>query len=181
MRFSEFKLNENVEIFKSQDVSRIYTVIAEGESTWSSPLSFDKFCELLEAKPVPNSNVSKKEVQIRTCKLFHETLLLYPDSREKVLAFVKFKVDNFAAAYGGSDTMFIARAPIGSLNPGIKHAHITQNLSIVYKLHGKEPRFLDLYGIFGHKDLGTSTSPNIKQQKNMATKFANQAFVNDEI
>jgi hypothetical protein len=74
--------------------------------------------------------------------------------------------------FGGSDKFFKPGLMFFSAIPGIRHAHITHDLSIVYRV-GKANEIW-LYGIFSHDDLGTGTPANLKKQQVMSTKLANQ-------
>lgn len=82
--------------------------------------------------------------------------------------------------YGSSDYPFQ-----GGLLKGYGHAHlrkedsskINRDYFIVYRIHGRNPYVIDLYGIFSHEDLGTGTPPKRNIQTTMATKFGNQQFV----
>ena len=75
--------------------------------------------------------------------------------------------------FGGSDTPFRSAGHFGAQVPGIKHAHITQDLSIVYKVQGNQ---VFLYGFFTHDDLGTGSPANIRKQSSNAAQFKNQPF-----
>lgn len=76
-------------------------------------------------------------------------------------------------SFGGSDTAFIAIGPLGKALPGLRHAHLSQDLSIVYRLVGN---VIYLYGIYGHKELGTGDAAKINIQKQMATKLSGMKF-----
>ena len=112
---------------------------------------------------------------VKICDLHLETLKERPDVLPAVKDFLKVKSADVTARYGAKDTHFIADGPIGLTGLKLKHAHISQDLSIVYRVHGN-PAVIELYGVFSHKDLGTGNTPNIKTQKRMATKFLNQTF-----
>ena len=114
-------------------------------------------------------------VKVRVSDLYKETAAKYPQLAEKVADFIRTKDQNPTAPYGGSDTHFIGDGPIGRLGLKIKHAHLSQDVSIIYRLHGN-PATLDLYGLFSHKESGTGNAANIKIQKSLAKKLANQEF-----
>lgn len=59
---------------------------------------------------------------------------------------------------------------------GLSHAHMGQDVSIVYKLEGKEPRKLKLYGFFSHEDLGTGQPPKQKIQQKTGKRLKTQVF-----
>ena len=113
--------------------------------------------------------------QIRLCNLYAESVVAHPEAAQGIAKFIAAKSADPVAPSGKSDTHFVADGPIGKLGLKIKHAHVSQDLSMVYRVHGK-PSIVDLYGVFSHKELGTGNSPNIKIQKQMAKKFSNQEF-----
>jgi hypothetical protein len=112
----------------------------------------------------------------RKSPVFDDTVKNYPELSDKLAAFLKTKSDDFSAAFGSSDTMFIAAGPLGKAVPGLKHAHLSRDISVVYRIHNKDPRLCDLYGLFSHRDLGTGTPANIKKQKGMASSFSKTEF-----
>lgn len=114
--------------------------------------------------------------QIRICKLYLETLEAHDAIRPLVVKFMTAKVMDPLAPYGGSDTHFTPDGPIGKTGLKVKHAHLTQDVSIIYRLHGGNPRLLDLYGVFSHKDSGTGNAANIRVQKQLAGRLSNQEF-----
>lgn len=112
-------------------------------------------------------------VNVRICKLYEETLAKHSGLKERVADFIKSKNENPLASFGSSDTHFIADGPIGKTGLKLKHAHLSQDVSIIYRLHGN-PTTLDLYGLFSHKESGTGNSANIKVQKSLAKKLSSQ-------
>ena len=119
---------------------------------------------------------TQMSVQIRICKLYLETIETHSSLRELVVKFMTAKVMDPMAPYGGSDTHFTPDGPIGKTGLKVKHAHITQDVSIIYRLHSANPRLLDLYGVFSHKESGTGNAANIKIQKQLAGRLSNQEF-----
>jgi hypothetical protein len=112
----------------------------------------------------------------RKSQYFDKTANSHPELKEKLASFLKLKGLDFSAPFGSSDTMFIAAGPLGKAVPGLKHAHLSRDISVIYRIHGKDPRLCDLYGLFSHRDLGTGTPANAKKQKNMASSFSNTKF-----
>ena len=94
---------------------------------------------------------------------------------EKFKDFVATKKNNLAL-YGSRDSAMNTRAPLGNTIEGLRHAHLTQDVSVFYRIHGRDPRYLDIYGLFRHKDSGTGNTPNIKKQKSLASRFAQAQF-----
>lgn len=68
---------------------------------------------------------------------------------------------------------FNSDAPIGKAVPGIAHYHITQDLSLVYRIEGDTTY---LYGIYSHADMGTGNAAKINKQKSAAIRFSNMEF-----
>lgn len=75
------------------------------------------------------------------------------------------------ALFGSSDKLFTG--VFTKTIPGLRHAHITSDLSIVYKVSRGE---VYLYGFFTHDELGTGHPTNNNRQKSITTKFNNQQF-----
>lgn len=122
--------------------------------------------------------IKDDKIKVRFCDLFKETLDDHIDLVDKLKEFLMFKAQNPIAPYG-KDTAFVSSAPIGRTGLKLRHAHLTQDVSVVYKIHGKDPYIIDLYGIFRHKELGTSNTANIKKQQKVAKKFQSQDFRKD--
>jgi hypothetical protein len=94
----------------------------------------------------------------------------------KFADFVANKTSNPIQPFGKNDTRLVADAPLGKAVPGIRHAHLTQDLSVFYTVSGRDPTLINLYGIFSHKDSGTGNNQNIKIQKSLGQQLANQQF-----
>lgn len=97
----------------------------------------------------------------------------YPAIRKKFRDFMELKRANPMAPFGSSDKSFSSDGIFNSVIPGLRHAHITFDLSIVYKLIGNQ---IYLYGFFTHDDLGTGQPRNINRQKNAAKRLSQQNF-----
>lgn len=96
-----------------------------------------------------------------------------PNIRAKLAEFMQVKLNDPLAPFGSSDKSFAATGIYKQLMPKARKAHLTQDISIIYELSGKNPTIITLYGIFTHAQLGTGQPPNIKRQKQMAKKLAN--------
>jgi hypothetical protein len=107
-------------------------------------------------------------MEIKFGRDYDNTLAKYPSYTDKLIQFIELKKTNPIAKFGSKDSMFIGTGPLGKLK--IKHAHISQNLSILYNIAGK-PTVLYLYGIYSHKETGTSTTPNLNTQKQLAKQL----------
>lgn len=97
----------------------------------------------------------------------------YPAVRKKFRDFMDLKRNNPNAPFGSSDKTFSSDGTFNSEIPGLRHAHITFDLSIVYKVVGHQ---IYLYGFFTHDDLGTGQPRNINRQKSAAKRLAHQSF-----
>ena len=119
------------------------------------------------------------DTKFRRYPLYKETYLLrvkpYPKIREKLRQFMEHKRHNPDQSWGGSDKFFKPGAVFYNSIPGIRHAHLTHDLSVVYRV-GKQNEIY-LYGVFTHDDLGMGTPANIKRQQAISTKLANQVCV----
>jgi hypothetical protein len=125
------------------------------------------------------------EVKFEVCPLWNTTAAeLLPNNKklaEKIKAFRDFKKQNPIAAFGGSDTMFVGAGPIAkALGERARHAHLTQDICIVYSVSGKNPTVIKLYGLFRHKDIGTGDTPNIRKQQSAADRMKDQTW-NDSV
>lgn len=96
--------------------------------------------------------------------------------KSKVADFISVKSQNAIQQFGKNDTPMISAGPLGRAVPGIKHAHLTQDLSVFYTVEGRNPTLIKLYGIFSHKESGTGNSANIKVQKSLGQQLSNQSF-----
>jgi hypothetical protein len=100
-------------------------------------------------------------------------VLPYPAVRKKFRDFMEIKRNNPRQPFGSSDKPFRSGGNFDSAVPGLMHAHITFDLSIVYKVVGNQ---IYLYGFFTHDDLGTGQPANLNRQKGAASRLANQTF-----
>lgn len=96
-----------------------------------------------------------------------------PKLRNKFRDFMEIKRNNPNAPFGGRDIAFASTGNFTKAIPGIKHAHITGDISIVYKVTGNQ---IFLYGFFTHDEIGIGQPANINKQKSAALKFNNQQF-----
>lgn len=114
-------------------------------------------------------------VTFRRCELYKETYMSrikpYPALKNKLRQFMEVKRNNPQQQFGASDKPFISAGFFTATIPGIKHAHLTFDLSIVYKVDGS---VITLYGMFTHDDLGTGQPANMRKQKSMAQRLANE-------
>ena len=118
-------------------------------------------------------------VIFKTCPLFEESFANIASAR-KIIArfeeFKKWKSENPIKNFGSKDEPLIRKGPFGEAVPGIKHAHLTQDVSVWYTIEGRDPTVIKLYGIFTHAQSGTGQPQNFKKSQALATRMANQQF-----
>lgn len=118
---------------------------------------------------------SPPKVKFRTCALFNQT---YVKHRQQVDAklddFRRMKTQDPLARFGGTDEHFSGGGPLK--DTGLIHAHLTGDISVLYRRHGRDPTYIDLYAIASHDELGTGQPASIKLQKNMAKVLKSQVF-----
>jgi hypothetical protein len=90
--------------------------------------------------------------------------------------FMEVKRKNPNTPFGSSDKPFVPNGKYGTAVPGLRHAHITHDLSIVYKVDGTD---IYLYGFYTHADLGTGNPANLRKQDSMADRFRNATFTEE--
>ena len=112
---------------------------------------------------------SANVVQFRRTKLFNQTLANHKEVAGKVEEFIKFKTNDPLGRFGKKDQHFVSGGVLS--NTGMIHAHLTGDISLIYKRSGKNPTIIDLVAVLTHDELGTGQPPNMKQQKKMAKVF----------
>ena len=119
-------------------------------------------------------------VRFRICPLFKQTSLekfqAYPSLEKKFEEFKATKMANHMAPFGNRDGMFVGDGLFNKAVPKLRHAHLTHDISIFYKVSGANPAIIELFGFFSHDDSGTGQPPNMKKQKSLAKVLANQVF-----
>lgn len=109
-------------------------------------------------------------VKILTCKLLTKTLDKYKTNKKVVeafKAFVKQKTEQPTQPFGKTDYAFkVAR--------DLMHAHLTQDVSVIYSVSGRDPTLLKLYGVFSHQDSGTGTPANNNKLSALVDKIHGQ-------
>ena len=114
---------------------------------------------------------------VRTCPLYWESLAHHSRLVPRIAEFVKFKAANPFSNFGSRDTH--AHHGFGELK--VRHAHLTSDISIWYRVHGKNPTLIDLYGLYSHDDSGTGQPANIRRQKNFIQRMSNTSFEPSDI
>lgn len=101
--------------------------------------------------------------------------------KKKVLDFITFKsqypsngsIPGKFPGFGKTDRRFRSGGHLTGKVHDISHAHLTFDISIVYRI---ENNILYLYGLYTHDELGTGTPSNINRQDQMASAWANTSF-----
>lgn len=119
-------------------------------------------------------------VVFKTGSTFKKSAKRHPEIQEKFKKFVQFKSKNPTAQFGASDKPFVGKGSFGRMLPGLMHAHLNSDVSIVYKVSGTNPTTIYLYGFYSHSELGTGTPPNLNKQQSAAQKFSNTTFENKQ-
>jgi len=123
------------------------------------------------------ATTSGESVLFKVCPLFIECLNSRKnDVAGKLREFLQSKRSNRLAPFGKDDSAFIADGPLGKAVPGLRHAHLTHDISILYTIGGKNPTVFQLYAIFTHDESGTGQPANRKKQMGIGQKMANQSF-----
>ena len=97
-----------------------------------------------------------------------------PGLQAKFDAFITCKTADKMQSFGSSDTPFLSVGPIGKAMPGLRHAHLNRDLSVLYTISGSRPSVITLYGIFSHAETGTGTPGNPNKQKSLGKYLSNQ-------
>lgn len=143
----------------------------KNESCWSQDLTAEQI--LSEIGINSNSTVQgARETVFRRCDSYKQTYLQkvkpYDSVRRKFADFMELKRWNPTHAFGKSDRGFVSGGVVANLMPNLKHAHITGDLSILYKL---ERGVIWLYGFYTHGELGTDKSSQVSTLKNSVLRM----------
>lgn len=120
-------------------------------------------------------------------KEFESTIAKYKNIRQvlnsKVLKFIEHKTKvpyngnipgSETGGFGSSDKRF---KPNGTFNRpeirNIAHAHLTPDISIVYRIHDGR---LDIFGLYSHDAIGTGQPANINRQEQAAKRWSSETL-----
>lgn len=84
-------------------------------------------------------------------------------------------------SWGANDRPMKSGGLFSNEIPGVRKAHLTHDISVVYTVSGINPTMIRLYGLFDHDDLGVGSPPNINRQKSMSKTLASQRFGGEEM
>lgn len=123
----------------------------------------------------PELKKAEPKVVIRMGPYFKESFKKHQAAvQSKLNDFMQLKLRDPLAKFGSKDEHFTGDGPLKET--GVIHAHLTGDISILYKRLGRDPTFVDLYAIATHDELGTGQPPSNKLQKNMAKLLNKQTF-----
>jgi len=114
-------------------------------------------------------------VEFKFCPLFYETSEKHFRNEKVKKQFGQFmasKTANPLQPFGGKDYPFINDGFLA----GFKHAGMTQDISLIYSISGRNPTLIYCYGFFTHAESGTGNDASIKRQKNLAQRMQGQKF-----
>lgn len=144
-------------------------------------------CSLNEARnqksvPLPAVQVqdtSPTTAELEVCPFFDETTSAYKKDqkmRDKITAFMDFKKASPMDRFNKTDTNLAANGPYAQIMPGMRKAHLTQDISIWYTLSSSNPTLVHLYAVLTHEQSGTGTPAKVARQVKVANKMKQQSF-----
>lgn len=143
---------------------------------------------LLEAKkqkgakpavPSVQPAAPQKKAVVEISPMFEETARFHrkdPVVAEKLQRFIDFKLDNPLAQFGKSDRSTSPEGIFTTAIPGIRHAHLTFDISVWYSISGANPTRLKLYAVLTHDESGTGQPAKFSKQKTVADRMQQQSF-----
>ena len=113
-----------------------------------------------------------------------DTINKYSNQRALILRklgdFLRFKESNpyngsapGGAKFGDTDKKFRAGGRFSDKIDGISHAHLTHDISIVYRIIGDT---IYLYGVYTHDAIGTGNPPSTARQLQASSRWTNSTF-----
>lgn len=133
--------------------------------------------EILESDSRKKLNENQIQ-QVYISHFFEETLQgLDEKVKNKLIEFCEVKKQDFRTKFGNYDSAMDPGGPIGSENPGICHARLSQDHRIFYmieNINGK--RTLKLYGVYTHGESGTGSTPQRNRQRIVGKRFKGSEF-----
>lgn len=129
----------------------------------------------------PVTAPSGPKVVIHRGKVFKETAAKHnagtPGVQSALEDFIKTKMANPTERFGSKDTAMGDKYHFGKAVPGIKHAGLTNDVSVFYTVSGANPHHVHLHGVFSHDEAGIGQPANINKQKSTAKRMSNQEFI----
>jgi hypothetical protein len=136
---------------------------------------------ICEAKPQKPQSSDNRNVVIRQGPDFDKTFQKISQRASAVNKFEQFKKmkqdpKQLMMPMGANDKLFDPGGILGREIPSLRHIHITHDISLVYRIHGANPTYVDLYGFYRHDDLGTAPGGGSKNriQQTVADRLRRQ-------
>jgi mRNA-degrading endonuclease YafQ of YafQ-DinJ toxin-antitoxin module len=128
---------------------------------------------ICEAKPQNPQNTGERNIVIRQGPDFDKTFQKISQRSSAVNKFEQFKQMKqdpmqLMTPMGANDKLFEPSGILGREIPSLRHVHITHDISLVYRIHGANPTYVDLYGFYSHDDLGTAPGGGSKKRMQQA-------------
>jgi hypothetical protein len=111
---------------------------------------------------------------------FDRVKKIYPQIAQKIQEFRDLKKNNPLDLFGSNDKPFVSDGVFKKQLPKGRKAHLTQDISIIYELSGRNPTNIKLYGVFTHSDMGTGQPINMNVQRNLAKRLATEEIELDQ-
>ncbi len=114
-----------------------------------------------------------RTVVFQKCKMFNETWEKYKHNNRVLNAFNAFvlhKAKTPLEQFGSKDR------PFRSNLVGYVHAALTHDISIIYKIQGRNPMVVQLYAIMSHDESGTGQPASIRTMKSVNKRLDSQTF-----
>ena len=116
-------------------------------------------------------------VQFQVTDLFLETSRWHKNNTagvdKRLDAFLQSKINNPIAPFGSKDYPMTNEG----LLSGFMHAGLTSDISVFYKIRGKDPHIIELHAVMSHSEVGIGRTANKKRQKKLAQSISQAKFV----
>lgn len=122
----------------------------------------------------PELRKATPKVVFRRSEYFKQTLARHPEVEDKLAEFILLKSKDPLAQFGAKDAHFSGGGILGATKA--VHAHLTRDISVLYKRSGKDPTHIDLIAVLSHAESGTGTPPDKKAQKVLAKRIEDMKF-----
>jgi len=149
-------------------------------SGWTS-FTFEELVNMLEASKKDKHKSQKQafappgpdvpDTVVDVGPEFNQTMSRYPSISARYDQWIRAKMENPMSLIG-YDKPFVAKSPYD----GLMHAHMDDDVSVVYRITGRNPRHIKVYGFYSHEDLGTTRPPKQKVQQIVGNRLQKQIF-----
>ncbi len=115
-------------------------------------------------------------VVFKTSNKFWDLFKKYKITPEELKKFTDAKTRNPLVPYNKRDYQYKGSGPLGQTKVG--HALLHQDAYVIYKVSGKNPTVVYLYGFTSHEDSGTGNPPKQAKQQAFAKQIHSMTFDN---